>query len=558
MVYSREHGFLFIHIQFSITYGALVVPAKFLIDPVPTYVALETGFGLLHYGAAGVALTYLFRKSGAQRSAPFAILFSMKRLLAALVLVASIALADDVGQSPLIFREDWTATPPSLPLTQRDVVNPQVAVALHGPGAGLIKKSFHDAREWDAHYIWSGLTQGTWAVTLSLKSGTLMDLSTQATVRWRSQQSGFRELRLVVGLADGSWLVSDESDTATTNWRVHEFSLTDMHWRQLNIDTVTESRWAKSVDLSRVRAIGFTDLMAGGRSTACSRLDWIEVYGQRVVEGPTELFILSGQSNMVGWGNSLELGSVARFGHDNRLVMYEGGEWQNLKPFKEPAKNQREGWSITERTFGPEIGFAHALAEAWPDKKIGIVKQAVGGTGIMAWAPEWNKADADLTNDAAKGSIYKELIEKVRAAKKSGNVAIRGFVWLQGGKDMISLKTANRYADNLKALVAAVRRDVGVPDLPVLIGTYRQGDIPDSFDGVDITTFKYESDKPRPGALTVMKAQTDAPNYIANSKVVILRDLPTHPNNIHANTEGMRKAGQAYAATYLESFSAKK
>lgn len=48
---------------FSITYGALVVPAKFLIDPVPTYVALEASFGLLHYGAAGVALTYLFRKN---------------------------------------------------------------------------------------------------------------------------------------------------------------------------------------------------------------------------------------------------------------------------------------------------------------------------------------------------------------------------------------------------------------------------------------------------------------------------------------------------------------
>ncbi len=485
-------------------------------------------------------------------------LFSMKRLLAGLVLIASIALAEDVGQSPLIFREDWTATPPSLPLTQRDVVNSEVAVGVHGPGAGLIKKSFHDAREWDAHYIWSGLAQGTWAVTLSLKSGTLMDLSTQATVRWRSQQAGFRALRLVIGLADGSWLVSDESDPAAANWRVHEFSLTDMRWRQLNIKTVTEGRWADGVDLSRVRAIGFTDLMAGGRSAACSRLDWIEVFGQRVIEGPIELFILSGQSNMVGWGNSLELDSVARFGHDNRLVMYEAGKWQNLKPFKEPAKNQREGWNITEWTFGPEIGFAHALAKAWPDMKIGIVKQAVGGTGIMAWAPEWNKADADLTNDSAKGSLYKELIDKVRAAKKSGNVNIRGFVWLQGGKDMISMKTAERYADNLKALVAAVRRDVGIADLPVLVGTYRQGDIPDAFDGVDLAAFTYESDKPRPGALTVMKAQTDAPNYIPNSRAVILRDLPTHANNVHANTEGMLRAGRAYAETFLEAFGAKK
>jgi hypothetical protein len=32
-------------------------------------------------------------------------------------------------------------------------------------------------------------------------------------------------------------------------------------------------------DLSNVEEIGFTDLMRGGGSEACSRLDWIEVDG---------------------------------------------------------------------------------------------------------------------------------------------------------------------------------------------------------------------------------------------------------------------------------------
>ena len=484
-------------------------------------------------------------------------LFSMKRRLAGLLLIASAAPAGDIGQAPLIFREDWTATPPALPLTQRDVANPELSLAVHGPGAGLVKKSFHDAREWDAHYVWSGLAQGTWAVTLSLKSGAPMDLSAAATVRWRSKQAGFRALRLVVGLADGSWLVSEESDPAASDWRVHEFALAGMRWRRLDIETVTEARWAENVDLSRVYAVGFTDLMPGGRSAACSRLDWIEVYGQRVAAGPTQLFILSGQSNMVGWGNSLELDSVARFGHDNRLVMFEGGEWRNLKPFQSPSTRQREGWNIAEHTFGPEIGFAHALAAARPDKRIGIVKQAVGGTGIMAWAPEWNEADAALTNDARKGPLYKELIAKALAAKKTGNVELRGFLWLQGGKDMIAMETAERYAENLKTLVAAVRRDLGAPRLPVLVGTYRQGNIPDSLDGLDSSNFTFVSDKPRPGALTVMKAQTDAPRYIPDSNFVILRDLPTHPGNIHANTEGMLRAGRAYADVFLRTFGEK-
>ena len=36
------------------------------------------------------------------------------------------------------------------------------------------------------------------------------------------------------------------------------------------------------IDLSRVDEIGFTDLMTGGKSKACSRIDWIEVYGKSV------------------------------------------------------------------------------------------------------------------------------------------------------------------------------------------------------------------------------------------------------------------------------------
>lgn len=494
---------------------------------------------------------------GARAPAPqiFAMLLAMRRCLAALLLTAAAAAAGgDIGQAPLIFREDWTETPPALPLTQRDIANAELSLAVHGPGAVLVKKSFHDAREWDAHYVWSGLAKGTWAVTLSLESGAPMDLSKGATVRWRSKQSGFRALRPVVGLAGGAWLVGEESDPAASDWRVREFALAGMRWRRLDIATVTEAEWAENVDLSRVRSVGFTDLMPGGRSAACSRLDWIEVYGRRVAAGPTQMFLLSGQSNMVGWGNSLELDSVARFGHDDRLLMFEGGAWRNLKPVREPNRRQREGWNITEYTFGPDIGFAHALAEAWPDKRIGVVKQAVGGTGIMAWAPEWSEADADLTQDARKGPLYKELIGKARAALQTGNVELRGFLWLQGGKDMIAMETAERYADNLKTLVEALRRDLHAPDLPVLIGTYRQGAIPDSLDGLDLSRFAFESDKPRPGALTVMKAQTDAPRRIPNAEAVILRDLPTHPGNVHADTEGMLRAGRAYAEVFLRAF----
>ena len=42
---------------------------------------------------------------------------------------------------------------------------------------------------------------------------------------------------------------------------------------------IMEGAAIRTPDLSRVEEIDFSDLMAGGGSTACSQRDWIEVYG---------------------------------------------------------------------------------------------------------------------------------------------------------------------------------------------------------------------------------------------------------------------------------------
>ena len=476
----------------------------------------------------------------------------MKVWLVLALASASVLQAADIGRAPLLFREDWTASPPAIPLTQHDLSNSELKVAIHGPGPPLIKKSFHDARDWDPHYAWSGLATTAWAVSLSLADGGLMDLGGTATVRWRSRQSGFHALRAVVGLADGTWLVSEHSDPASDHWRVSEFAFSSSRWRKLDIEKVIEGPWVAQPDLRQVRSVGFSDLMPGGRSQACSRLDWIEVYGQRIPTGPVQVFLLSGQSNMVGWGNSLELDSVARFGHDSRLLMFEGGAWKPLMPFRAPSARQRSGWNITEFTFGPEISLARAVSRAWPGRRIGIVKQAVGGTGIMAWAPQWNREDADITGDAHKGPLYEELLTKARAAIASEEAELRAFVWLQGGKDMRDLRASQRYAENLDRLVSALRKDLGQPELPALIATYRTGSQPDSVSGASPADFPAPNG--RPGMFEVTVAQTEVGERLPSATAVVLRDLPRHADNVHANTEGMLKAGEAFAREFIEHF----
>lgn len=198
-----------------------------------------------------------------------------------LMLAGIVALAAPAADPGLFFREDWKETPPATPVTQEHVANPDLVLTRHGPGQAQIRKSHHDTPADDPYYVWSGEAEGNWAVSLRHRASAV-DLTGPARIRWRSKQAGFRQLRIILKLEGGAWLVSDQHDDESADWRVREFAVSDLRWRALDIATLVEGRRAESPDLSRVAEVGFTDLMRGGRTQACSRLDWIEVYGRGV------------------------------------------------------------------------------------------------------------------------------------------------------------------------------------------------------------------------------------------------------------------------------------
>lgn len=181
----------------------------------------------------------------------------------------------------LFFREDWKEIEAALPVTQAHVANTDLVLLLYGPGSGAIKKSNHPEIPNDPYYIWSGECKANWAVGLRHRNQ-LVDLTGDASVHIRSKQSGFRQLRIVLKLADGSWLVSDQYAGVAEDWTEKEFRIAEIRWRRLNIETITEGPWVENPDLSKVAEVGFTDLMTGGGTPASSRLDWIEVYGKPV------------------------------------------------------------------------------------------------------------------------------------------------------------------------------------------------------------------------------------------------------------------------------------
>ena len=181
----------------------------------------------------------------------------------------------------LLFREDWKEIPAEIPLSQKHVNNPLLLVQLYGAGKDSIKKSHHNKPIDDPYYVWSGLCTGNWMVTLKHKTKNI-DLNGFAKIKWRTKQFGFRHLHIVIKLADGTWLISDQFDNESKDWRVKEFNMQDIKWHNFDVTRIVETGMAKNQDISNVEEIGFTDLMPGGKSAACSRIDWIEVYANPV------------------------------------------------------------------------------------------------------------------------------------------------------------------------------------------------------------------------------------------------------------------------------------
>jgi hypothetical protein len=195
--------------------------------------------------------------------------------------LAAFAAQPTPPRPPLFFREDWKEIPPVTPVTQEHVANPNLVMSRHGPGEGKIRKSHHDQPADDPFYVWSGETEANWALSLRHRTSQV-DLTGQAKIIWRAKQTGFRQLRIILKLANGRWIISDQSDGDSIDWRTHEFNLAEIRWRAFDIAKIIEGRWEPNPDLSRVDEIGCTDLMSGGGTPASSRLDWIEVYGKPV------------------------------------------------------------------------------------------------------------------------------------------------------------------------------------------------------------------------------------------------------------------------------------
>lgn len=191
-----------------------------------------------------------------------------------------------VPRPGLFFKEEWKA--PAIkagehPLTAESNDNPNLEMTLYVP-SGQADITGTPGDENNPTHAYFGLCTSPCAVSFKEK-GHFADLTGLARIRWNTKTSGFHQVRPIVKLSDGTWLIGDHADASPRDWLVSEFSLADVRWLKLDISrVVTQGVLLDKVDLSKVDEIGFADLMPGSGHGAggWSDVAQLEVYGKAV------------------------------------------------------------------------------------------------------------------------------------------------------------------------------------------------------------------------------------------------------------------------------------
>lgn len=226
---------------------------------------------------------------------------------------------------------------------------------------------------------------------------------------------------------------------------------------------------------------------------------------------PIQVFILLGQSNMVGLGNVGTLEEAVKAKSKYTYLVDEGGAWTQRKDVRNvfvmcsgnaPANDQHNDWlSVSNRKkLGPEHGIGHALGNAI-DSPVMILKSCIGnrslGWDLLPPGSESYKFkgetqpgyrgtgnDPEGKGERVPGEWYAgcQYDGDVAAAKKVlenlGNYypegksyEVAGFFFWQGEKDCGSEAHAENYEKNLINFIKALRKDFSAPTAKFVLAT---------------------------------------------------------------------------------------
>lgn len=220
-----------------------------------------------------------------------------------------------------------------------------------------------------------------------------------------------------------------------------------------------------------------------------------------------KVFILAGQSNMVGRGHydkgqGDEIGGIgslrAQIQKDPNAYpsLLDGeGNWQPIESMKfwwnradlggDPRITKGDltvGYGAGPDCIGPEYGFGWAIHAHYQDQPVLIIKIAWGGKSLHI---DYASPTAAASRDGKIGPYYLQMMDQVHQVL--GNMdkqfpefagkgyQIAGFGWHQGYNDMLSQVTTEAYEKNMAMFIRDIRAEFGKPKLPFSIATTGHG-----------------------------------------------------------------------------------
>ncbi len=227
---------------------------------------------------------------------------------------------------------------------------------------------------------------------------------------------------------------------------------------------------------------------------------------------PIKVFILMGQSNMVGMGDlgpDTTKGTLTYLtGTERRFpFLVDGEKWTERKDVYYYDARVRKGAPLSPtanngRSIGPELGFGFVMGHVL-DEPVLVLKSCIGNRSL-GWdllppgskqyvfegrtypgykeTPDWwvegqpkrevnwyagKQYDDDMSN--AKAAL-KDIAGWFPGYKDQG-YEIAGFVWWQGHKDTGNKAHAAKYEENLERLIVSLRRDYDAPKARFVLAT---------------------------------------------------------------------------------------
>ena len=174
--------------------------------------------------------------------------------------------------------------------------------------------------------------------------------------------------------------------------------------------------------------------------------------------------------------------------------------------------------------MNPNAGFMPEAGKLFKDEEVVYIKVSKGSQPICRWLEEWqdiakeNGLDEKHIKRIHKGwkvALYQPILDKYKEMlKKHPRLTSITFCWMQGESDAQARAEA-AYKDALKLLITKLRRDLGRPDMNIVIGRISD----------------YGIDNPESGCVAIRKIQREIVSEDARSAWVDVDDL----NNIEVD-----------------------